>query len=212
MNSVYDIFVLLNLILKQQKEEEYISVEEYNILLEDVNLEIFNEYSKDYEKDVRNSSIMSLLKVPLVDAVLTLGIWTKPVNYSRISSLRSPTDDLIELLTDSQLTYRLNNTVLGPTADNPIAVEYADTVKFYPTGLATATITYIKYPTTPIFVEKIEAGGAVYDSTASTQFDWSIKLYPEIAMKMLSYLGISLDKPQVIDYINKIEKDELTRN
>lgn len=116
----------------------------------------------------------------------------------------------IELLTDAQIGNRLSNSIKKPTKKDPCMSMYSTYFQFYPRDLGMVNLTYLRLPKTPVyavtFVESDTEDYALFDEVNSQHFEYPPDTLTDIVVKILSYVGVNLDKPQVTQYAEM--KDE----
>lgn len=109
----------------------------------------------------------------------------------------------VDLLSQSELAQRLGSTLNAPAAAAPAATLTASALEVYPAGALTSVT--VPYRRKPVFSKWVGAadpdtGRLAYDHAASTQTEWKVDTWNELAMRALGYLGIHLSAPQVAQY------------
>jgi hypothetical protein len=102
---------------------------------------------------------------------------------------------------ESELPKILDSTIVNPTLDYPIVV-YRDTdAHVFPTTLTDAiTFVYLKSPNTPEWVDTGAGSRPVYDSGASTDFDFEAPMFIQIVARILPHVGMNLKEEQLAQY------------
>ena len=122
----------------------------------------------------------------------------------------------VEILTQDQLSGRLNSHLLGPSIDSPVACMFDRGFKIWissdqnnDVSAGDVKITYIKIPNKPEWAyTSIASGNPVYNSTNSNQLTVPEHTHNEVAQRILSYIGISLREPEVQQYGEMKTKDK----
>lgn len=134
------------------------------------------------------------------------GIFAYPNNYGAFSSLRysrilnngCDTPDVktrtIELVTDAELSERLDNTIIPPNYDYPVGAWYAEGWKVYPTQITTVDLTYLRLPTTPFrnFDFDPITDQTTYQPIGSTPLDFPKTLWIDFAVMCVKFLSINI--------------------
>lgn len=134
------------------------------------------------------------------------GIFAYPNNYGAFSSLRysrilnngCDTPDVktrtIELVTDAELSERLDNTIIPPNYDYPVGAWYSEGWKVYPTQITTVDLTYLRLPTTPFrnFDFDPITDQTTYQPIGSTPLDFPKTLWIDFAVMCVKFLSINI--------------------
>lgn len=141
------------------------------------------------------------------DAVIdkSSGYFPLPSDYAAFSSLSykyvlndpnggQPYSEInyIDVVTDAELRVRLADNVIMPTLKYPVATYRSQGILLYPTDISRITLTYLRYPTTPVYGYTITNDEYIYDATTSTQTDFPVTLHSEFAMRVARYMGINI--------------------
>ena len=68
-------------------------------------------------------------------------------------------------------------------------------------------LTYVKIPTTPVWGFTLVNDQPVYNSATSTNFDYPVSMTNDIAMIVLSKLGVNLMMGEIVQYAEMIKKN-----
>ena len=96
------------------------------------------------------------------------------------------------MVTDAELRVRLADNVIMPTLKYPVASYRAQGILLYPTDINRVTLTYLRYPVTPVFAFSVVNDEYIYDATNSVQTEYPQTLHSEFAMRVARYLGINI--------------------
>ena len=143
-------------------------------------------------------------------------LWSTLNDYIHISSLRvnyNSTNNCgetttkkkgVKVVDDAELSTYLDSSLLKPTDRYPIAAIYNGYLQLYPETINKLEITYLSRPQRPSDGEfwkySISNDLPVYNSSASTNLAWSDELFNEIAIRVLSFIGINLREVTLSQY------------
>ncbi len=118
------------------------------------------------------------------------------VVYSGDSSYETP----VEVIPDDKAGYRLSSTVVPPSRQYPICVLYDQHIQFYPASLGSVKFSYLRQPRIPKWGFTIVNSREVYDAGSSVDFEFPDEVHNEICIKILSYVGIKMREPELVQY------------
>ncbi len=102
---------------------------------------------------------------------------------------------------DSELNGILSSSIVAPSNEYPILAFFEDGIQFYPKGLGDAELTYLHRPTVPLWAyQLIGTGRPVYDPANSIDLEWPEQVFNEIAIRVLSFVGINLREADLAQY------------
>ncbi len=141
------------------------------------------------------------------------GYFTLPADYYAFSSMEyryvknndcgegPEWEDInIEILTDGEFNVRKRSKVIMPELKYPVGNYYSYGVKVLPEVISRVKLTYVKTPQTPVWGFTLVNDQPVYDSTTSTDFDYPVSMTNDIAMVVLSKMGINLHMNEIVQY------------
>jgi hypothetical protein len=169
--------------------------------------------------------IKHLIVDPKVYQVNSEGRLNYPDDYLHISSCRfkykkqlSCGDTVIKevdvkAMKDSEIGHILTSQIVEPTRRYPYLAFYSDYIQFFPKDLGQVTMTYLKKPEEPIWSYTLVNGRPVYDDTpydpvtgtGSRDVDAPDEAMNEIAFRMLSFLGMNIREPQLVQYSEQLK-------
>ena len=134
------------------------------------------------------------------------GIFEYPTDYGAFSSMRyerilnndCDTPDVktrtVELVTDAELSERLDNTIIQPDYDYPVGAWYGSGWKVYPTIIKKVNLTYLRLPTTPYrgYILDPVTDLTQYDPLTSVQLDYPKSLWVDFAYIVLKKMAINI--------------------
>jgi hypothetical protein len=112
----------------------------------------------------------------------------------------------IRAMKDSEIGHILTSQIVEPTMRYPYLAFYNDHMKVYPKEIDYVILTYLKKPEEPVWAYTPDANGRpVYDDTASVNIDAPEEALNEIAFRVLSFLGMNIREPQLIQYSEQLK-------
>lgn len=220
MNSINDIYNFVNL-LADSYQSRKIAPDEFNQIVDNVNLDLFKlkvglpeEYqvSAPFARQAWQVSnkisddMRYFITQTTIAKNVSTSIFAYPTNYGAFSSLRyrrvvnkdCDTPDVatrtIELVTDAELSERLDNTIITPTTEYPVGAWYAAGWKVFPSIINSVELTYLRLPTTPVWGYTVDPTTdlVTYDPVTSVQVDYPKTLWVDFAIMCVRYLGINI--------------------
>lgn len=195
-----------------------INAVEFNLACKAVNIELFNvkvglpeayQAGAPYPPQAWQvtqkitDDLQPFIKDATIDRVQ--GYFALPTDYAAFSSLSykyvvnsttggQPYSEInyIDVVTDAELRVRLADNVIMPTLKYPVASYRAQGILLYPTDINRITLTYLRYPVTPVYGYTVTNDEYIYDSANSVQTEYPITLHTEFAMRVARYLGINI--------------------
>jgi hypothetical protein len=215
VNSVYQKV----LALANKEQRGYITPQEFNYFADQAQLDIFEGYFNDLARFLRMQS-NDTVYADKVDAIqeridfhekfrqdVTMGgggVGTLPTHYKigKLSYNDSGTYREIQLIPQNELNHYINSSYLNPTTKTPIYIKTSATaIQVYPTSITSGvTCNLIEKPATPDWGYVVINGKALYNSSASTNFDLHEAEENNLVMRILELSGITL-KDQVLSGI-----------
>ncbi len=194
-----------------------------------VNSELFKSARKKYEKNETSDDTRVIVKTlgdednqPLI--IDSNGYGVLPDDYLKVSSVRwqkvtagenhDCSDSstwlnkkwiMVEPLTDDQWSDRLQNTLKGPTSEDPTCTIQNNKLKVLPESIPYVQFTYLRKPADPFFDYNIVNGvpvylppGSVHDGSVltagtlsrSVEFEWTDGSFDDIVLRLVQYFSI----------------------
>lgn len=236
----------VNYICVKENSGGTLTPDQYNIILLASNIDLFN-------KLVGQAELLSIQsKIPFSEALFSMahlrefhvlesitftagsfalsGLANTFAYWGSLVSLYRGAYRRIELLTDKELADRRTNMVTKQLKDFPGAQVLGDTIKVYPTDIATAEFTYMKVPTTPVYDYYIDAnanqvyltqgqshtlitgeigsagqGSGQTVTSLTVELQWNNLYHVEFCNEVLRKVGINLKDVQLQQYIREVD-------
>lgn len=112
---------------------------------------------------------------------------------------KSDLSDITELQNDEYPSIK-KNPVIEPTSDYPIIIFRNPYGFIDPYSIGSFQMTYVKYPSTPVWGYGIVNDEPVFDSNLSTDFILRDISMMDITALILEKVGLNLDKDQLLQY------------
>jgi hypothetical protein len=146
------------------------------------------------------------------------GRMSYPDDYLHISSCRfkykkqlKDCDDIIikevdvRAMKDSEIGHIVTSQLVNPTRRYPYLAFYDDYIQFFPKDLGSVVLTYLRTPETPEWNYTTVSGRPVYNEATSTDIDAPDEALNEIAMLVLSFLGINIREQMLVQYSEQLK-------
>tara|TARA_R100000152_G_C6770477_1_gene196671 strand:- start:1073 stop:1753 length:681 start_codon:yes stop_codon:yes gene_type:complete len=207
------------LALANKEQRGYITPQEFNLLANQAQLEIFESYffemdrlkkthgseSPPYDK----SEILHEKLKPFRNSGQVLSGNTLPSDLYRLEELYR-FNNICERLSRSEVNLRLITPMLKPTAKRPIYFnENATQVKVYAPGLTTTNLScdYFKKLSKVTWGYVVTNEKALYNVGTSVDFVLHPSEEAELVYRILELAGITINKPGIAELADKAEKE-----
>ena len=227
--TVQDVY-LLALFFADKAQSRQISDAEFNTVIASVNLELFKtkvgipeEYRVGQTKARQEWQVTHKISddmrkfVTEVEINKVGGVFPYPTDYGAFSSLRysrilnngCDNPDVrtrtIELVTDAELSDRLDNTVVEPNFDYPVGAWYSAGWKVFPKIIDKIDLTYLRIPVTPVrgYILDPATDLTVYDPLTSVQIEYPETLHIDFTYRVLKSLAINIREEQLYQVANE---------
>lgn len=125
--------------------------------------------------------------------------WIAMYNYYTLAD-NSFTEREIKLLRSNEVNRRVNSVINTPEQKRPVAEMRATYFKIWPSDVQMVRFEYLRHPASPEWAYTTVNGRPVYDEENSTDIDAPLEAMNEITMIALSYIGINMREPELIQY------------
>lgn len=214
--------------IANKEQRGYITPLEFNRFANQAQLEIFEQYFFDLDQylrrsgnDTRHADAVTILeeKIALFEVFdSNLGAYSTgyslPANLHKLSTVEYNTYEC-EYVTKKDFRLIKNSNILLPTDTQPIYTREANTLKVYKGKSTTpfyeelqtndvVTVDYIKQPAVVNWGYVLDANNdALYNSTASTNFELHGSEEPNLVIKILELAGIAMKAQDVYQIADK---------
>jgi len=213
VNKVYR--TVLSILNKEQRG--YLTPDQFNRLARQAQLDLLEKSFYDYNRHLTRRNIQGV-NSEYGDIADNIQEKIDYLSRSKSITITSGTSDisadlvykLIQLTTDnrttqiepvkkSELTYLNASKLTAPTTDYPLYYFENNIINVFPSTITSATMDYIKVPADPIW--NYTGGGAsayTYTTSGSQDFELHPSEEPILIIKILSYAGVIIKDPLVI--------------
>jgi len=227
--TVQGVYLLTNFFADKFGSRQ-ISDDEYNTAMAAASLELFKtkvgipeEYQVGQAKSRQEWQVTTKISddmrkfVTEVEIDKVGGVFPYPPDYGAFSSLRytrilnngCDTPDVrtrtIELVTDGELSDRLDNTVVYPDFDYPVGAWYSNGWKVFPKIIEKVDLTYLRIPVTPFRKYTIDPATdlTTYQPIGSVQIEYPETLHIDFTYRVLKYLAINIREEMLYEVANQ---------
>ena len=220
------------LALANKEQRGYITPQEFNLLANQAQLLIFEQYFYDIEQatlapgnDTEYSDRINILNEKIAPFQQT----SSPLSYNAFyGQFALPTHHRIGTVTynpgsfdypveveeirENELIYINSSPISRPTLNRPVYVQKSEEmIEVFPSTVETGAIytTYILKPAIAVWGYTVVNNQALYDSTTTTNFELHPSEENELIYKILELAGIVLNKPGLSQTAEK-EDQEIT--
>lgn len=221
--------VLLTILNKEN--QGYVSPEEYNLLANLVQLEIFTGYldEQNLDKNKQNRGLTNKGYANLAfkgrqeittfaatsDEAVTAGVLTLPTDLYILEDQGITTDAgiLIDEVERGQIASMMR-TEVAPTALYPVYESYGKTLKIYPNTITTANVRYIRYPKEPKWTYTVVSNKELFNPSNGSYQDFELGKdeFYNIVIKMALFFGLNLREADVVQVAQAIQNSNNQKN
>ncbi len=212
----------------------YITPQEYNLLANQAQGEIFEQYfydlnqynrrgeiNNEYANPVKNiKEKIDIFKVE--DQALTVSTgnkYTLPENLYRLGTLTYNTYTEIENVQKNELIYINNSPLTKPSASYPVFVRKGNEVEVYPSTVdSNIAVSFIRKPATSNwtyneFTDDVGNTSAFYnpDATDHQNFELHSSEESNLVNKILGYVGITIKQADVVQVAEAKDNKKITQ-
>ena len=221
--------VLLTILNKEN--QGYVSPEEYNLIANLVQLEIFTGYldEQNLNKNKQNRGLTNRGYANLAlhsrqditafaatsDVAVTAGVLTLPADLYLLEDQGVTTDAgiLIDEIERGQIASMMR-TEVAPTALYPVYESYGKTLKIYPSSINAANVRYIRYPLEPKWTYTVVSNKELFNPSNGSYQDFELGKdeFNNIVIRMALYFGINLREADVVQVAQAIQNSDNQKN
>lgn len=101
---------------------------------------------------------------------------------------------------DGELNKILSSNIVAPSLEYPILAFFEDGIQYYPKDISSVELTYLHRPTIPNWAFTLVNNRPVYNAASSIDLEWSEQVFNEIAIRILSFIGVNLREAELTQY------------
>jgi hypothetical protein len=114
----------------------------------------------------------------------------------------------VEKVDNEMFDDRCGNAVTDPTLRNPIINFQEVHARVRPKQIRRLVFTYITLPIPPVYVQRITNGVNAYNSSASTELQWSEDCQVNVLQIALQHLGIKMNRADIFQVMEAQQQKE----
>ena len=216
--------------IANKEQRGYITPQEFNLLANQAQLEIFEQYFYDLNQfsrlpgnDTRHADMVTTLeeKISLFEKtadIVGTSTMTLPTDLYKLSTILYKGVEA-EKVTQKDLLYIKKSPLTHPTADRPIFIRDNDSIEVYydntftkTTATADVDVHYIKKPVTAkwayVYVDTNSSAynsAPLFDSSNKVDFELHISEEPNLVIKILELAGVIIKQPDLYQIADKEE-------
>jgi hypothetical protein len=220
------------LALANKEQRGYITPQEFNLLANQAQMEILNQYFYDINQwgrqhgnDTEYSDMLSIiqeklseLEVRIVDSItFTNGVYNYRTELDDLYKLGSvhtthPTNNQkieIEEVNNNEWYTMQSAPLTRPTLSRPVYVNRQDGLNIYPDTIDDIDISYIRQPVTVQWAYVVVNDKALYNDNISVDFELHASEETELVYKILKLAGVNLKSSEVVQAAQTLEQGQI---
>lgn len=206
VDTVYQrVLAILN-----KENRGYMTPQEYNLLANQAQLEVFEQYFYDLNQFNRAGEITNEYanivnnikeKINLFRTTATItkvsSVFTLPSSLYRLGTVYYNNTTELDPIDQNDFLYINASKLTKPDIKKPVYIRNGDTLTVYPTTIDSVGCTFIKTPAQVVwgYVEVNDV--AKYDSSTATDFELHDSDETTVVYKILSYAGLVIKQPEI---------------
>ena len=210
------------LALANKEQRGYITPQEFNLLANQVQLDMLEQYFYDINQFGRQhgnsheyadmlallTEKIAVLNVRELNLSVSSGILTMPTNTYKLGSVFTTIEDrqveIEEVNYNEYQTMQLGS-LTRPTLKRPVYVNRIDGLNIYPNTITTVDVSYVKQPDQVQWAYVVVNDKALYNDFESVDFELHAAEESELVYKILMLSGIAIKKPELTTVAAQVE-------
>lgn len=160
--------------------------------------------TKNILEDIEVFSATSILS-PVTGSTYALATDTYHVDTITVNGVEADKE------TQGRITKLNASNLTAPTLDDPVYVKTGNNIRIYPSGSYTVIENYLRFPLDPKWTwATISGGEPLFNQSASDYQDFELPASygPELCLKILAYLGLSIREPDLVGWATNEEIED----
>ena len=208
MISVDTVYQRVQAILNKENRG-YMTPQEYNLLANQAQLEVFEQYFYDLNQFNRTGEITNEYanivnnikeKINLFRTTASItkanSVFTLPSNLYRLGTVYSGSHE-VESIDQNDFLHINASKLTKPDTKKPVYIRNGNQVTVYPTSLSNVSCSFIKKPSEAKWNYVNVSNIAKYDSSSSTNFELHESDETTVVYKVLSYAGLVIKQADI---------------
>lgn len=211
------------LAIANKEQRGYITPQEFNLLANQAQLDIFEQYFYDLNQfsrlpgnETKYADMVDIIEEKISifekfrqDVTMSAGgVGTLPSNTHKLGSLSYNTGSgyvEIEHINQNELNHYINSPLTAPTTTRPIYIKTSETaIQVYPTSITSAvTCNYVAKPASVSWNYTTVLGQPLYNSANSTNFELHESEETELVLKVLELAGVVIKQADLYQLSDK---------
>lgn len=213
------------LTIMNKENQGYLSPTEYNLIINNIQMEIFREYFEDENRDKNKenrglanygysnlpfnqrqrieqfSAIDNITPTVIGDFELPEDLYLiEDKGISVVSSDENYNGVVVEQVERNQINY-LRKSEAAPTSLYPVYERYGNVIRTFPTDLPELEVRYLRTPKEPKWTYFVLPNGKEMFDPSNPSFqdlELHISEFSNIVIRLLSYFGITIREEEVV--------------
>lgn len=217
------------LAIANKEQRGYITPQEFNLLANQAQLDIFEQYFYDLNQfsrlpgnETRYADMIDIIeeKISIFEkfrqdvSMSAGGVGTLPANTHKLGAVSYNTGSgyvEIEHINQNELNKYINSPLTAPTTTRPIYIKTSETaIQVYPTTISSAvTCNYIAKPASVSWNYTTVLGEPLYNAANSTNFELHESEETELVLKILELAGVTIKSPDLYQLSDKEDIEDI---
>jgi hypothetical protein len=230
MVSVDRIYQIVLAILNKENRG-YMTPQEYNLLANQAQLEIFEQYffdlgqynrrgeiNNEYANIVKNiKEKIDLFKIENEQISISDGKFKLPETLYRLGTVQSGTSGNeveVEPIATNEFIYINKSKLTKPTATYPVYIREGEEITIHPSTISSDVVcSFVKKPKEVNWTYEEVNGVALYNASAEDHQDFELHASEEtnIVNKVLLYAGLTIKQPDIVQVADGKETKKITQ-
>ena len=218
------------LTLTNKEQRGYITPQEFNLLANQAQMEILNQYFYDINQwgrqhgnDVEHSDMLGIIYEKLAcltvreldiqvawSAAFSTGLTAIPTAAYKLGSIfTNDTQVEVEEVMYNEYQNMQLSPLTRPTLTRPVYINRFDGLNIYPEGIDSVDIQYIKTPDKAEWAYVVVNDKALYNDNISVDFELHASEETELVYKILKLAGINLKNMELVQTGQALEQGQI---
>lgn len=213
--DINECFLFLNY-LSNKNQSGNVSPDNFNLGAQRAQIEYYNKEYRIFQSTREVTDAIAIWLIPTIINPDANGQVNYPADYKHVSGIRhlywvngKAIPVAVREVSNNDLGKVLMSAIAPPTLKYPVMSYYNTYMQFFPVNVSGIQFDYLREPIVPKWAFTIINNRPVYDPINSVNFEALDGSQTEIIMMMLSYLGIYLSQPQVVQYAEMMKNENV---
>lgn len=205
----------------------YVTPTEFNLLAYKAQMEIFDEYFDNENRDknrenkgytnkgygnldfnVRQKIVQFAAKLG-IDKINDVFLLPENIYFIEDKGVRSDTGKVVEETEHNNLGYLMNSDA-APTRTFPVYEHFGNELTVYPDTINKIEIRYLRTPRNPNWTYTVVQGNELFDPSNGSYIDFELHVseFGNLVLRILSYFSINLREDQVMKIAEALKEQK----